>query len=215
MQKLTNRLQACANLVKDGARLADIGCDHGYVPVYLCETGKIKSAVASDVNEGPLNSCKSLVNFSGLNDKIKCVLSNGLQKIDKNEIDDILIAGMGGELIATILGACDYVKEKHIILNPMTHPELARKWLYDNGFEIINDIIVSDSRHHYSVFDAEYSGTFREYTQTDCFLGKINDYSDKEYFVHLLNYLKNKQKSGADYGAVIQEIETRINNDNG
>lgn len=204
----------CADLVNFGSRLADIGCDHGYVPVYLCEKGIIKSAVACDINEGPLSSCKTLVENSGLKDKIKCVLSDGLKEIDENEIDDILIAGMGGELIASILTACPYVNKKHLVLNPMTHPELAREWLYDNGFEIQNDVIVSDSGHHYSVFDAVYTGKITSYTKTDCFLGKINDYSDKEYFIHLLNYLKNKEKSGEDYSSVINSINERLSNDN-
>ena len=214
MNNLSLRLSTIASLVPKGAFVCDVGTDHGFLPIFLTESEKARGVIATDINEKPLKKAEENLKKWGA-EGITLRLCDGLSGVKKGDADTVIIAGMGGELIATILGACDYVKEKHIILNPMTHPELARKWLYDNGFEIINDIIVSDSRHHYSVFDAEYSGTFREYTQTDCFLGKINDYSDKEYFVHLLNYLKNKQKSGADYGAVIQEIETRINNDNG
>ena len=207
---LSNRLAAAAKLVRSGARLADVGCDHGYVPVYLVQSGIIPSAVACDINQKPLDSCISLVNEYALNDKIKCVLSNGLQNVSGDEIDDILIAGMGGELIAEILSSCDYCNKKHLVLNPMTHPELSRKRLYDNGFEIDKDIIVSDGRHHYSVFDAYYTGAKADYTQADCFLGKIDDFSDKEYFNHLLNYLKNKQKGGYDYSALIKTIEEKL-----
>ncbi len=210
MIKLTDRLNACASLVRKGSRLADIGCDHGYIPVYLVSEGIIESAVASDINEGPLNSCRSLVRMSGLEDRIKCVLSDGLDGIETDEIDDILIAGVGGELIADILKRCAYAREKHIILNPMTHPELARKWLFNNGFEIINDIIVPDGRHHYSVFDACYTGELKERSEADYFLGSIEDFSDGEYFLHLINYLKNKQKSGEDLSAVISAIEEKI-----
>lgn len=214
MQKLSLRLTACAELVRKGSRLADIGCDHGFVPVYLCENGLIKSAVASDINEGPLSSCRFLVKSCGLENKIKCVLSNGLENINEDEIDDILIAGMGGELIADILSACPYIKTKHLVLNPMTHPELARKWLFENGFEIINDVIVNDSGHSYSVFDAEYTGAAKSYSLVDLFLGGIKEYSDKNYFDRLLKYLNNKQKGGEDYSSLISEIEERLKNDN-
>lgn len=213
MQKLSLRLKTCASLVNKGSRLADIGCDHGYAPVYLCQEGIIKSAVACDINEGPLNSCKNLVKRRGLEEKIKCVLSDGLTQVNEDEIDDILIAGMGGELISAILSACPYINKKHLILNPMTHPELARKWLYDNGFKLLNDFVVGDGDHHYSVFDAVYTGEYKSYTDTDCFLGEIKDYSDVEYFSHLINYLKNKEKGGEDYSSVIKVINERLGND--
>ncbi len=210
MVSLSRRLKACADLVREGKSLADVGCDHGYVPVYLAENDIIESAVASDINEKPLMSCRALVNEHALNGKIKCVLSDGLINVSKDDIDDILIAGMGGELIADILSKCPYVKEKHLILNPMTHPELARKWLYENGFEIENDIVVADSKHHYSVFDAYYTGNAQAPDDVKCFLGKIDDFSDREYFIHLLNYLSNKEKGGKDYSALITLIKEKI-----
>lgn len=210
MIKLSNRLCTCSAIIREGKRLCDVGTDHGYVPAFLVESGKIPSAVASDINEGPLNSCKGLVEELGLGDKIKCILSNGLEKINKDEIDDVLIAGMGGELIADIISSCPWAKEKHFVLNPMTHPEITRKWLYDNGYEIENDLIVQDGRHYYSVFDAYYTGEVKPKTKTDYFLGNIKDFSNKGYFEHLLNYLKNKQKGGEDFSEIIKAIEERI-----
>lgn len=210
MINLSNRLLSLAKLVRTGSRLADIGCDHGYVPVYLVQGGVCPSAIAGDINSAPLESCASLVRQFGLEKSISCVLSNGLDDISGDSIDDILIAGMGGELIADILDRCPYAKDKHIILNPMTHPEIARKWLYDNGYEIKNDFIVADGRHHYSVFDAYYTGQYTDKTDIDYFLGNINDFSDKEYFIHLLSYLKNKQKGGKDYSQLIKIIEEKI-----
>ena len=211
---ISKRLKAAADMVRQGTRLADIGCDHGYVPVYLIENGKISSAVASDINEGPLASCKRLVKENKLEDKITCVLSNGLEKVNLDEVDDILIAGMGGELIAEILsnGDISKLKEKHIILNPMTHPEIARQFLFDNGFEIQSDIIVNDKKHYYSIFDCVYTGKIIQYSKTDLFLGKIKINKDNEgYFLHLLNYLRNKQKSGGDFSEVISAVEEKIN----
>ena len=137
MIKLTNRLSAVAQLVREDASLADVGCDHGYLPAYLIMNGKIKSAVACDINKGPLDSCIQLVADYSFENKIKCVLSDGLCNIAENECDDIAICGMGGELIAQILDNCTWAKNssKHFILNPMTHPEILRKYLCDNGLK--------------------------------------------------------------------------------
>lgn len=200
---------AVAELVKSGSAIADIGTDHGYIPVYLYKTGVIKSAVAADINEGPLSSCRALIEQENLGDVIKTRLSNGLQAVSSDEYDTIIIAGMGGELIADILSKKD-VRDKHIILNPMTHPEIARKYLYDNGFVIDKDIIVEDAKHHYSVFDAHYTGVKENKSQSDYYLGNIQDFSDKAYFLHLYRYLKNKSKSGADYREIIHALEDII-----
>ena len=170
MVSLSKRLNAVASLVESGSSVADVGTDHGYIPVYLVEN-KISPFV------------------------------------DRGECDTVIIAGMGAELIVDILSNCDFVNELHLILQPMTHPEIARKYLYDNGFEINNDFIVTDAKHSYSIFDANYTGKITPKVPTDYFLGNITDFSQKEYFLHLLNYLKNKSKSGADLSDVISAVE--------
>lgn len=101
--------------------------------------------------------------------------------------------GMGAELIVDILSRCDFKNELHLILQPMTHPEIARKYLYDNGFEIFNDFIVKDSKHFYSVFDAKYTGAKTPKTQKDYYFGNISDFSHKEYFYIFLIILKTNQ----------------------
>lgn len=207
MVSLSKRLNAVASLVKSGSSVADVGTDHGYIPVYLVENKISPFVVAMDINEKPLASCKSLVKDEGFENVIKTRLSNGLEKLDKGECDTVIIAGMGAELIVDILSNCDFVNELHLILQPMTHPEIARKYLYDNGFEINNDFIVTDGKHSYSIFDANYTGKITPKVQKDYFLGNITDFSQKEYFLHLLNYLKNKSKSGADLSDVISAVE--------
>lgn len=212
MIKLTNRLSAVAQLVREDTSLADVGCDHGYLPAYLIMNGKIKSAVACDINKGPLDSCIQLVADYSFEDKIKCVLSDGLCNIAENECDDIAICGMGGELIAQILDNCTWAKNssKHFILNPMTHPEILRKYLCDNGFEIQNDIIVKEGRHCYSVFDAYYTGNIFNCDKSYYYLGNIKNFENKDYFNHLLNYLENKSKSGEDFSDVISAIKEKL-----
>lgn len=207
MVSLSKRLNAVASLVKSGSSVADVGTDHGYIPVYLVENKISPFVVAMDINEKPLASCKSLVKNEGYEDVILTRLSNGLEKLDRGECDTVIIAGMGAELIVDILSNCDFVNELHLILQPMTHPEIARKYLYDNGFEINNDFIVTDAKHSYSIFDANYTGKITPKVPKDYFLGNITDFSQKEYFLHLLNYLKNKSKSGADLSDVISAVE--------
>ena len=207
MVSLSKRLNAVASLVKLGSSVADVGTDHGYIPVYLVKNNISPFAVAMDINEKPLASCKALVKEEGLEGIIQTRLSNGLEKLNKGECDTVIIAGMGAELIVDILSNCDFVNELHLILQPMTHPELARKYLFDNGFEINNDFIVTDGKHSYSIFDANYTGKITPKAQKDYFLGNITDFSQKEYFLHLLNYLKNKSKSGADLSEVISAVE--------
>lgn len=214
MIKLSERLMAVASLVRADSTLADIGCDHGFLPAYLVENGIISAAVASDINASPLESCRSLVAELGFEDKITCVLSDGLRGINPSEVDDIAFCGMGGELIAKLLGETPWVKNPrfHFIFNPMTHPEILRRWLCENGFEIGRDFIVKEGRHYYSVLDAVYTGVNADVCRDFYFIGKINDFTHKEYFTHLLNYLENKQKGGENYSDVILKVKAILGN---
>ena len=210
MIKLTKRLAAVASLVPAGARVADVGCDHGYVCAYLVSKGIALSAVATDVHAGPLHSCQSLIDTMGLRSVIDVRLCNGLEAVDAAECDTVILAGMGGELIAEILGACPYIKEKTLILQPMTHAEAVRQFLFENGFFIDTDRIVAEGRRHYNVLRALPGSEPIHYSQADLYLGNITDFSDTEYFVRLLHTLENKQKGGADYSAVIDRIKEKL-----
>lgn len=211
MIKLTNRLMAIASEVNACDTVIDIGTDHGYLPVYLVQKNICKNAIACDVNLAPLNSCKFLVNSLSLQDSIKCVLSDGFDDIE-DSFNTVIIAGMGGELISNILsrGDIEELKACSFVFNPMTHSELVRNWLYENGFTIDNDIIVPDLNHHYNIISAHYTAQYVKPDIVKCFLGEIKDYSDAEYFLHLKNYLVNKEKSGYDFSQVIKAIEERI-----
>lgn len=212
MIKLTPRLMAVAELVRQGAVLADIGCDHGCLPVYLLQNDLIKHAVAGDINEGPLSSCRQLVEKENLEDRVCLVLSDGLKNIGTDDYTDVSFCGMGGELIASVLDASKehFSQDKHYIFNPMTHPEILRKYLCENGFEINRDFIVRENNHYYNVLDAYYTG--KPYVRDDSyyFLGNITDFTYKEYFHHLLNHLENKMKGGADYSSVIAAVREKI-----
>ena len=119
---------------------------------------------------------------------------------------------MGGELIADIISVCPWAKskDKHYIFNPMTHPEILRKYLCANGFEIGKDTIVKEGRHYYSVFDAVYTGAVKDYPESYYYLGNIDNFEHKAYFKHLLNYLENKMKGGADYSKIISAVKEKL-----
>lgn len=173
--RLDCRLAAVASLVRRNSRLADIGTDHGYIPVYLVNEGIINEAVASDINEGPLKNAYNNISLFGLCDKITTVLSNGLESLDENCADDIIIAGMGGILISEILEKCKWIKSKNIriIAQPMTHAEKVREYFINNGFTIKEEKAVEDTKHTYCIIAAEYEGVKEIYTDGYIYYGEL------------------------------------------
>ena len=156
--QLDPRLQLCADLVRQGAKLADIGTDHAYLPVWLVSKEICPQAVAVDVREGPLERARENVVRYGMTSQIRLSLSSGLTDVQPEEADDIVIAGMGGELIAQILQQAPWVKseEKHLILQPMTTAKELRLWLRENGFVLLGEKCVRSEEKIYSVLLAAY-----------------------------------------------------------
>lgn len=152
--ELSPRLQSVADLVPQGARFADVGTDHAYLPVWLILNGTVKQAIASDVREGPLENARQTAQRYGVSDKVSFRLCDGLTGLKPEEVDTIAIAGMGGETIAEILAAAAWTAQgKHrLILQPMTaHPEL-RAWLDGYGFQIEREILTCEEKTLYSTF---------------------------------------------------------------
>lgn len=172
---MDRRLSAIADYVKDGAVVADIGCDHGYLAAYLIINGIAKHVYASDINPKPLAKAEKLVEEYNLSRHITTILSDGLESIPHNA-DTIVIAGMGGELIADLLDAADWVASprRRFILQPMTFPERLRKYLAAKGFEIISETPIIEEKHTYCVINAFYSGVRRNLTEFESIVGKID-----------------------------------------
>ena len=151
MIKLSKRMKAVASMVTPGGVLADVGTDHGYVPISLVQRKKIQKAIAMDVNIGPLQRAKEHITEYQLEEYIETRLSDGVQKLEAGEADSILIAGMGGELVIHIISegmeVCRSVKE--LILQPQSELGKVRKFLREHNFEIIDEDMVIEEGKYY------------------------------------------------------------------
>ena len=149
--RLSNRLSALASLVSKGHRLADIGTDHGYIPIYLCQTGIIPSAIAMDIGKGPLQQATAHIKQQGLSSRIRTRLSDGLTALQPGEADTILIAGMGGGLVMKILsqGTHALTGREELILQPQSEIAQVRAYLRTHGFRILEeDMILEDGKYY-------------------------------------------------------------------
>ena len=150
---LQPRLRLLAEMTPSGGRLADIGTDHGYLPVWLLQEGRIPSAIASDVGAEPLEHARRTAEeyeTQGLDFR----LCDGLSGIEPEETDTVVIAGMGGETIQAVLEAAPWTGDGGhlLLLQPMTKVEFLRKWLSDNGYSFTDERLVFDKDHLYPVF---------------------------------------------------------------
>lgn len=157
---LDARLQKCADFVRAGVRVADVGTDHGYLPIALLQSGRAASAVASDVNAAPLESAVRNAARFGVSDRMRCVLSDGLAGLSADDADDVVIAGMGGELILRIVTETPWLRapEKHLVLQPMTTADRLRAGLYAAGFAVDREEAVFDGKKIYTVLSVFYTG---------------------------------------------------------
>lgn len=154
--QLSKRLEAVASFVTEGNRVVDVGTDHGYIPIYLVEIGKTKDAIAIDINRGPLERAESNIKKSGLEDRIKTRLSDGLRMLRKDEADTVVIAGMGGSLIIKILSEGKEVLKsvKELVLSPQSEISLVRKYLNEEEFSIIEETMLKEDGKYYTVMKA-------------------------------------------------------------
>ena len=158
--KLTDRLLKIASLVSKDKKLADIGTDHGYIPVYLLNNGIIDFAILADVNKGPLENAKKEVRHNKLMDKTDLRLGSGIEVLEVGEVDEIIIAGMGGILISELLKAKPEVAKsaQKLILQPMQAQDELRKYLLNNGYEILNEVLVKEDFRIYEILEVKYTG---------------------------------------------------------
>lgn len=174
---LRPRLKGAADFVRKGSLAADIGTDHGYLAAYLVSEGICPFVTAADIGEGPLSNARETLRELGLENEVKLVLSDGLQNIEPDSVSDIVIAGMGGTLIAGILSKCGWIKREGIrlILQPMSHAEDVREYLYLNGFSVLEEKCVCDTSRDYCIILAEYTGENTENVAGLKYIGKLSE----------------------------------------
>ena len=192
---LDKRLLSCADYVRAGAVFADIGTDHGYLPLFLLRTGRIERAYLSDVNRGPLSSAERNAKEEGLDCKCEFILTDGAAALRDKGITDYAICGMGGELIARIIEDAPHLKSlgTRLILQPMTKQEHLRRYLSMAGFSILDERFSFDSGKYYVTLLAEYSAQCRELSVSEAELG-IDLPHDADR-VEYLGFLEGKRKA--------------------
>ncbi len=156
---LSIRLKAIVSMVEKCDSIIDVGTDHGYVPIYLVESGIIKTAVASDINSGPVEKARNNIAESNVEQQISCRMGSGLSTVNKGEVDIAVIAGMGGNLIRDILEAdLEVVKQfAYMILQPVQNAEVLREYLYATGYDIIDEEICKDDGKFYEILKVKYN----------------------------------------------------------
>lgn len=155
--ELSPRLRLAADLAPAGARLADVGTDHAYLPACLLLEGKIPFAIASDLRAGPLARARETAEAYGCGEKMDFRLCDGLSGIRPEEVDGVVIAGMGGETVADILAAAPWVREKKLplVLQPMSSMPELRRWLQGHGWSITQERLAREGETLYVVLAAE------------------------------------------------------------
>lgn len=193
---LGNRLLSVADMVRQGACLADIGTDHAYLPLFLLERGIIESAVCSDVNEGPLKSAIRNVRERGFSDSIRFVLADGISEGDVSGVTDIAICGMGGELIADIISRAGFLKSRRgirFILQPMTRQAYLRTCLAQSGFSVVEERYSFENEKYYLAFSVEYTGDARSISNFEAEFG--SDFSKESFTPEKIGYFNAKRRA--------------------
>lgn len=214
-----------ANMVRPGGSVADIGTDHAYLPAYLIINGISERALACDLRKGPLSNAAKTVEQYNLQDKITLRLSDGFDEIEPFEADDFIICGMGGTLMTELVSRAYWLKDKskRLILQPQSHGEDIRKYLCENGFEILCEDACSDDGKLYFAFAAEYTGRIKDYSEAYYYYGRLPECGKpeaKQYLEKILNHLKIKLDAARSHGSaedaaklssIIEETEAVIN----
>ena len=167
---LSSRLLACAGFVSPGDRVADIGCDHGYLGIYLLTKGIAKSVIASDINEGPLQSAMRNAHKYGVGRDMTFYLSNGARSIPR-DFDTLVCAGMGGDTMVSILEGAPWLKSDayRLILQCQSKTPMLRQYLSRQGWRITEESVLRDGKFLYTVMEVSYQPDYPRLEAFECY----------------------------------------------
>lgn len=167
---LSRRLAVCAGYIRPGERVADIGCDHGYLAIHLLKNGGAASVIAADINEGPLQSAMTNAEKFGVREQIEFCLSDGVQKIPR-DFDVMVCAGMGADTMVSILEAAPWLKstQYRLILQCQSKTPLLRRFLSDAGWRIAEETVLRDGRFLYTIMEVWWQPEYPKLTEAECY----------------------------------------------
>lgn len=210
------RLLSAVPYLRRGGRVADIGTDHAYLPIYLISEGIVSHALACDVNEGPILSAQQHIAKAGLSGRIDTLRTDGLHGVEEYRPDDIMIFGMGGELIVRILSEAPWIKHESVglILQPMSRVAILRAWLLENGFAITGETVTFEDKY-YQTLAARYCGKRQVYSAVELQVGRLNIASRPPHFEGLVRHeiavldAVIRGKSRSENADVTEEIQLK------
>ena len=214
--KLSKRLQLVASLLPKGANFADIGSDHAYLPCFVCMNDPTAHAISGEINQGPYESAKQTVLAYNLTQRVDVRLGDGLSILDDNEVNEIVIAGMGGSLITSILEAGKKKLDNldRIIVQPNIDERSVRQWFMDNGYTIESEKLLEENGHLYEIICARknHDKQSLELSEKDLLFGPIlRKNKSKDFMNKWLAIYKKQQRIIKQMERSVHASEKRVN----
>lgn len=196
---MNRRLECLYSMINSRVGVVDVGTDHGYLPICLAERGYAGALFASDIHVGPLETAMKNASRAGLEGRIRFLLCDGLTLCPPDAVDTIVIAGMGGDTICSILDAAEWTMDARVqlLLQPMTKAEVLRSWLVSNGYVIERETLTTDSGMLYQALSARFHDRYTPLRDAECFVGSPDLAEDPVLYRRLI-------------GMQRQRIETRL-----
>ena len=214
---LSDRLRACADFVAPGDRVADIGCDHGYLGIHLLQNGIAASMIEADINEGPLQSAMRNADKFGVRDKMSFYLSDGAKDIPR-DFDVLVCAGMGGDTMIHILEDAPWLRSEqyYLVLQCQSKTPMLRKYLSDTGWCIVEETIIRDGKFLYTVMEVRWRPETPRLTPGQCYitpamLNSIN-HDLPEYYGRIVEGLRLAvtHQNDAEKKVILAELENTV-----